>query len=153
MVNYKNKYTTRSVKLSEIKKEWFLVDANGAVLGRMASKIAKIIRGKHKSNYTPHMDCGDNVVVINADKVRLTGNKLEQKEYVRHTGYPGGRKVTIAKDLIEKHPIRLVEKAVKGMLPKNKLGRSINKNLYVYAGDEHDQVAQKPTLINLDDIK
>ncbi|MAZ55846.1 MAG: 50S ribosomal protein L13 [Flavobacteriales bacterium] len=153
MVNYKNKYTTHSVKLSEIKKEWFLVDANGAVLGRMASKIAKIIRGKHKSNYTPHMDCGDNVVVINADKVRLTGNKLEQKEYVRHTGYPGGRKVTIAKDLIEKHPIRLVEKAVKGMLPKNKLGRSINKNLYVYAGDEHDQVAQKPTLINLDDIK
>ena len=153
MVNYKNKYTTHSVKLSEIKKEWFLVDANGAVLGRMASKIAKIIRGKHKSNYTPHMDCGDNVVVINADKVRLTGNKLEQKEYVRHTGYPGGRKVTSAKDLIEKHPIRLVEKAVKGMLPKNKLGRSINKNLYVYAGDEHDQVAQKPTLINLDDIK
>ena len=153
MVNYKNKYTTHSVKLSEIKKEWFLVDANGAVLGRMASKIAKIIRGKHKSNYTPHMDCGDNVVVINADKIRLTGNKLEQKEYVRHTGYPGGRKVTIAKDLIEKHPIRLVEKAVKGMLPKNKLGRSINKNLYVYAGDEHDQVAQKPTLINLDDIK
>ena len=153
MVNYKNKYTTQSVKLSDIKKEWFLVDANGAVLGRMASKIAKIIRGKHKSNYTPHMDCGDNVVVINADKVRLTGNKLEQKEYVRHTGYPGGRKVIIAKDLIEKHPIRLVEKAVKGMLPKNKLGRSINKNLYVYAGDEHDQVAQKPTLINLDDIK
>tara|TARA_Y100001968_G_C19396490_1_gene738633 strand:- start:855 stop:1316 length:462 start_codon:yes stop_codon:yes gene_type:complete len=153
MVNYKNKYATKSVKLSEIQKEWFLVDANGAVLGRMASKIAKLIRGKHKSNYTPHMDCGDNVVVINADKVKLTGNKLEQKEYVRHTGYPGGRKVTIAKDLIEKHPIRLVEKAVKGMLPKNKLGRLINKNLYVYAGEDHEQVAQKPKLINLDDIK
>tara|TARA_B100001250_G_C19804592_1_gene792679 strand:+ start:2307 stop:2768 length:462 start_codon:yes stop_codon:yes gene_type:complete len=153
MVNYKNKYATKSVKLSEIQKEWFLVDANGAVLGRMASKIAKLIRGKHKSNYTPHMDCGDNVVVINADKVKLTGNKLEQKEYVRHTGYPGGRKVTIAKDLIEKHPIRLVEKAVKGMLPKNKLGRSINKNLYVYAGENHEQIAQKPKLINLDDIK
>ena len=153
MVNYKNKYTTQSVKLSDIQKEWFLIDANGAVLGRMASKIAKIIRGKHKPSYTPHMDCGDNVVVINADKVKLTDNKLEQKEYVRHTGYPGGRKVTIAKDLIEKHPIRLVEKAVKGMLPKNKLGRSINKNLYVYPGEEHEQVAQKPKLINLDDIK
>ncbi len=153
MVNYKNKYITQSAKPSDIQKEWVLIDANGAVLGRMASKIAKIIRGKHKSNYTPHMDCGDNVVVINADKVRLTGNKFEQKEYVRHTGYPGGRKVTVAKDLLEKHPIRLVEKAVKGMLPKNKLGRSINKNLYIYAGKEHEQEAQKPKLINLDDIK
>jgi large subunit ribosomal protein L13 len=153
MVNYKNKYITNSVKLSEIQKKWFLVDADGAVLGRMASKIAKIIRGKHKANYTPHMDCGDNVIVINAEKIKLTGDKLNKKEYVRHTGYPGGRKVTLAKDLLANHPIRLIEKAVKGMLPKNKLGRSINKNLYVYAAENHDQIAQKPTLINLDDIK
>tara|TARA_B100001250_G_C19620452_1_gene709119 strand:+ start:97 stop:558 length:462 start_codon:yes stop_codon:yes gene_type:complete len=153
MANYKNKYITKSVHLLGIQKEWFLVDATDAVLGRMASKIAKIIRGKHKPSYTPHMDCGDNVVVINAEKVKLTGSKLEQKEYVRHTGYPGGRKVTLAKDLLEKHPIRLVEKAVKGMLPKNRLGRAINKNLYVYSGKDHEQTAQKPKLINLDDIK
>jgi len=153
MTKYKNKYVTSSAKTTDVNKEWFLVDASGALLGRMASKIAKIIRGKHKTNYTPHLDCGDNVVVINADKIKLSGNKWEQKEYVRHTGYPGGRRVTMAKDLLEKHPIRLIEKAVKGMLPKNKLGRSINKNLYVYAGENHNQMAQKPTLINLDDIK
>ena len=153
MIKYKNKYITSSAKLSDISKEWFLVDADGVVLGRMASKIAKIIRGKHKANYTPHMDCGDNVVVINAEKIKLTGNKLDQKEYVRHTGYPGGRKVTLAKDLIQKYPVRLVEKAVKGMLPKNKLGRLISKNLYVYSGENHNQIAQKPKLINLDDIK
>ena len=151
--NYKNKYTTSSIKKGELHKDWFLVDANGAVLGRMASKIAKIIRGKHKTNYTPHMDCGDNVVVINAEKITLSGNKLYKKEYVRHTGYPGGRKTMLAKDLLEKHPIRLIEKAVKGMLPKNKLGRLINKNLYVYTGENHNQSAQKPKLINLDDIK
>ena len=153
MIKYKNKYITGSAKLSDISKEWFLIDADGVVLGRMASKIAKIIRGKHKANYTPHMDCGDNVVVINAEKIKLTGNKLDQKEYVRHTGYPGGRKVTLAKDLIQKYPVRLVEKAVKGMLPKNKLGRLISKNLYVYSGENHNQIAQKPKLINLDDIK
>tara|TARA_B100000945_G_scaffold114317_1_gene90705 strand:+ start:2222 stop:2683 length:462 start_codon:yes stop_codon:yes gene_type:complete len=153
MIKYKNKYITSSAKLSDISKEWFLIDADGVVLGRMASKIAKIIRGKHKANYTPHMDCGDNVVVINAEKIKLTGNKLDQKEYVRHTGYPGGRKVALAKDLIQKYPVRLVEKAVKGMLPKNKLGRLISKNLYVYSGENHNQIAQKPKLINLDDIK
>ena len=153
MTKYKDKYITNSVKSSEVQKEWLLVDANGALLGRMASKIAKIIRGKHKTNYTPHMDCGDNVVVINAAKIKLSGNKWNQKEYVRHTGYPGGRKVTLAKDLIQKHPTRLVEKAVKGMLPKTKLGISINKNLYVYSGDSHEQTAQSPKLINLDDIK
>ena len=153
MTKYKNKYVTNSVKKTDIKKDWFVVDASGALLGRMASKIAKIIRGKHKANYTPHMDCGDNVVVINADKIKLSGNKWDQKEYVRHTGYPGGRRVTIAKDLLEKHPTRLVEKAVKGMLPKTKLGRAINKNLYVYSGETHQQMAQNPKLLNLDDIK
>jgi large subunit ribosomal protein L13 len=144
MTKYKNKYVTNSVKPTDIKKEWFVVDASGALLGRMASKIAKLIRGKHKANYTPHMDCGDNVVVINAEKVKLSGNKWDQKEYVRHTGYPGGRKVTVAKDLLEKHPTRLVEKAVRGMLPKNRLGRLMNKNLYVYSGQDHNQSAQKP---------
>tara|TARA_Y100000766_G_C18768234_1_gene537059 strand:+ start:94 stop:564 length:471 start_codon:yes stop_codon:yes gene_type:complete len=153
MTKYKNKYVTGSVKTKDIEKDWFVVDASGALLGRMASKIAKIIRGKHKANYTPHMDCGDNVVVINADKIKLSGNKWDQKEYVRHTGYPGGRRVTIAKDLLEKHPTRLVEKAVKGMLPKTKLGRAINKNLYVYSGETHQQMAQNPKLLNLDDIK
>ena len=153
MIKYKNKYVTNSVKPIDVKKEWLLIDASGALLGRMASKIAKIIRGKHKANYTPHMDCGDNVVVINADKIKLSGNKWDQKEYVRHTGYPGGRRVTLAKDLLEKHPTRLVEKAVKGMLPKTKLGRAINKNLYVYAGENHKQIAQNPKLLNLDDIK
>ena len=147
------KYITRSITKKEIKKEWFLVDANDQLLGRMASKIAKIIRGKHKANFTPHMDCGDNVVVINAEKVRLSGNKWEQKEYVRHTGYPGGRKVTLAKDLLHKQPTKIIEKAVKGMLPKNKLGRLIKKNLYVYVGESHNQNAQNPKLINLDDIK
>jgi large subunit ribosomal protein L13 len=153
MRKYKNRYITESISSGDLKKDWVLVNADGALLGRMASKIAKMIRGKHKTNYTPHMDCGDNVVVVNAEKIRLSGNKLDQKEYVRHTGYPGGRKVTIAKDLLAKHPTRLIEKAVRGMLPKNKLGRLINKNLYVYAGENHDQVAQKPTPINLDDIK
>ena len=144
---------TKFVKKSEISSNWFEIDAKNAVVGRLATIIAKIIRGKHKANYTPHMDCGDNVVVINAEKIKLTGNKLDQKEYVRHTGYPGGRKVTLAKDLIQKYPVRLVEKAVKGMLPKNKLGRLISKNLYVYSGENHNQISQKPKLINLDDIK
>jgi len=153
MIKYQNKYITVSAKTKDIEKAWLLVDANGALLGRMASKIAKIIRGKHKTNYTPHIDCGDNIIVINADKIRLSGDKWEKKEYISHTGYPGGRKGILAKDLILKHPTRLVEKAVRGMLPKNKLGRSINKNLYVYAGENHNQMAQNPKLINLDDVK
>ena len=149
----KDKDITKSVKVADINKSWILVDAEGALLGRMASKVAKIIRGKHKPYYTPHLDCGDNVIVINAEKIKLSGNKMDQKEYVRHSGYPGGRKVILAKDLIDKHPTRLIEKAVKGMLPKNKLGRSLYKNLYVYSGSEHSQVAQKPQLVKLDDIK
>ena len=153
MTKYTNTYSTQSISSKDIKKDWLLVNAKGATLGRMASKVAKIIRGKHKTHYTPHMDCGDNVVVINADKVELSGKKWDQKEYVRHTGYPGGRRVVLAKDMLEKHPTRLVEKAIKGMLPKNKLGRSIHKNLFVYSGENHNQEAQKPKLINLDDIK
>tara|TARA_B100000579_G_C22771272_1_gene824087 strand:- start:97 stop:585 length:489 start_codon:yes stop_codon:yes gene_type:complete len=153
MAKYTDRYITKSITPKDIQKKWFLVDADGALLGRMASKVAKIIRGKHKANYTPHMDCGDNVVVVNAEKIKLSGDKMNQKEYVSHTGYPGGQKTILAKDLLVKHPTRLIEKAVKGMLPKNKLGRSIKKNLYVYTGEEHNQEAQKPELINLDDIK
>ena len=145
-------YKTISANSETVNKEWLLVDAEGEVLGRLASKVAKLIRGKHKVNYTPHVDCGDNVIVINAEKVSLTGNKWEAKEYIRHTGYPGGQRKTTAAEMLEKHPERLVEKAVKGMLPKNKLGSKLYKNLYVYVGNEQQQEAQKPTKINLKEI-
>ena len=130
-----------------------MIDVDGLVLGRVASYIANLLRGKHKATFTPHMDCGDNVVVINAEKIELSGRKWDQKEYVRHTGFPGGRRVRAAREMLEKYPTRMVEKAVKGMLPKNKLGRSIFKNLYVYSGDVHKHGAQTPKLLNLDDIK
>ena len=144
---------TASLRKEDIKKDWLLIDAKDIVLGRLATNVSNILRGKHKPTYTPHVDCGDNVVVVNADKIKLSGNKWDQKEYVRHTGYPGGRRVIVAKDLLEKHPTRLIEKAVKGMLPKTKLGRAINKNLYVYSGESHQQMDQKPKVLNLDDIK
>jgi len=123
------------------------------VLGRLASKVAKLIRGKHKPNFTPHVDCGDNVVIINAEKIKLTGNKWNDKTYVRHTGYPGGQRTLSATELFGKDPSRVVEKAVKGMLPKNKLGSALFRNLYVYTGSVHGQEAQKPRTINLNDIK
>ena len=146
-------YKTISANSATVNKEWLLVDAEGETLGRLASKVANLIRGKHKTNFTPHVDCGDNVVVINADKVKLTGNKWEDKEYITFSGYPGGQKRSTATELMAKHPTRMVEKAVKGMLPKSKLGRAISKNLYVYAGAEHKQEAQQPKTINLSDIK
>ena len=130
-----------------------MVDAEGEVLGRLASKVAKLIRGKHKPNFTPHVDCGDNVVIINAEKIKLTGNKWNDKTYVRHTGYPGGQRTLTASELMGKSPVRVVEKAVKGMLPKNKLGSALFRNLYVYEGAAHQQEAQKPRSINLNDIK
>ena len=123
------------------------------VLGRLASKVSKIIRGKYKTNFTPHVDCGDNVVIINAEKIKLTGKKWTDKEYVRHTGYPGGRKVLSAQQVYDKDPRRLIEKAVKGMLPKNKLGAALFRNLYVYVGEEHKQQAQNPKTCNLNNIK
>ena len=129
------------------------MDAEGEVLGRLASKVAKLIRGKHKPNFTPHVDCGDNVVIINAEKIKLTGNKWNDKTYVRHTGYPGGQRMLSANELFAKNPERVVEKAVKGMLPKNKLGSALFRNLYVYNGGDHGQDAQKPRTINLNDIK
>ncbi|MEL4457109.1 50S ribosomal protein L13 [Lutimonas vermicola] len=146
-------YRTVSANKATVNKEWLVVDAEGEVLGRLASKVAKLIRGKHKPNFTPHVDCGDNVVIINAEKIKLTGNKWNDKTYVRHTGYPGGQRTLTANELFGKSPSRVVEKAVKGMLPKNKLGSALFRNLYVYAGGEHQQEAQKPRTINLNDIK
>jgi large subunit ribosomal protein L13 len=146
-------YRTVSANKATVNKEWLVVDAEGEVLGRLASKVAKLIRGKHKPNFTPHVDCGDNVVIINAEKIKLTGNKWNDKTYVRHTGYPGGQRTLSAIELFGKSPNRVVEKAVKGMLPKNKLGSALFRNLYVYTGGEHQQDAQKPKVINLNDIK
>jgi len=146
-------YKTISAKKSTVDKQWMLVDAEGEILGRLASVVAKMLRGKYKTNFTPHMDCGDYVIVINADKVRLTGNKLIDKVYVRHTGYPGGQRFTTPKQLLEKKPIAVIEHAVKGMLPKNKLGSELFRNLHVFAGNEHKHEAQKPKQINIKDIK
>ena len=145
-------FKTLSANKKTVQKQWLLVDATDQVLGRLASKVAKIIRGKYKTNYTPHVDCGDNVVIINAEKIQLTGDKWSQKEYIRHTGYPGGQRSQKAEDLLEKHPTRIIEMAVKGMLPKNKLGSALNKNLHVYIGSDHKNGAQKPKLIDLKDF-
>ncbi len=146
-------YRTVSGNKQTANKKWLVVDAEGQTVGRLASKVAKIIRGKHKTNFTPHADCGDNVIVINAEKIAFSGTKLINKEYVRYTGYPGGQKFTSAQDMLKKHPERLIEKAVKGMLPKNTLGRSLFTNLKVYAGTDHKQEAQKPEVFNLDSFK
>ncbi len=148
-----NSYKTISVKKENVNKEWVLVDAKNEVLGRLASQVAKMIRGKHKPTYTPHIDCGDNVIVINADQVRLTGNKWSDKEYVHYTGHPGGKRTRTPKDLMEKAPTKIIEKAVHGMLPKTKLGNKLQKNLFVYAGEEHPHEAQKPKKVNLKEIK
>ena len=146
-------YKTVSANKNTVNKEWLVVDADGQTLGRFASKVAMLLRGKYKTNYTPHVDCGDNIVVINAEKIILTGNKGNDKSYIRHTGYPGGQRSLTATEMFEKDPTRLVEKAVKGMLPKNKLGAAIYRNLYVYAGGEHKQAGQEPKAINLNDLK
>ncbi len=146
-------YKTISANKATANKEWILIDAENQVLGRLASIAAKFLRGKYKTNFTPHADTGDYVVIINADKIRLTGKKWEQKEYIRHTGYPGGQRITTAKQLMEKKPEGMVERAIKGMLPKNKLGADLFRNLYVYAGSQHEQEAQKPKKINLNSIR
>ncbi|HNZ71496.1 MAG TPA: 50S ribosomal protein L13 [Prolixibacteraceae bacterium] len=146
-------YKTVSANSATVTKEWVVVDAEGQVLGRLASKVAKILRGKNKPSYTPHVDCGDNVIVINAEKVILTGKKLTDKEYVRHSGYPGGQTFQSAEDILKKYPERLVEKAVRGMLPKNRLGRELFRNLRVVIGENHDHEAQKPRVIDLNSIR
>ncbi len=146
-------YKTISANKATANKEWIIVDADGQVLGRLASKVAKILRGKNKSNFTPHADCGDNVIVINAEKVALTGKKMSDKVYIRHTGYPGGQRQQTATEVMAKFPERLVEKAVKGMLPKNSLGRKLYTNLHVVIGAEHKYEAQKPKVVDLNTIK
>ena len=137
-------YKTVSANAATVQKDWIVVDAQSAVLGRFASEVAKILRGKTKPGFTPHVDCGDNVIVINAEKIRLTGKKWNDKVYVRHTGFPGGQRIATPKILMQKSPITLVQKAVKGMLPKNRLGNKLYGNLYVYAGPEHPHAAQQP---------
>lgn len=144
-----NSFKTVSLNSATVEKNWVIIDADSQVLGRMASEVAKMIRGKHKPSYTPHVDCGDNVIVINADKIRLTGNKWTDKQYVRHTGYPGGQRFETPNSLKAKSSTRIIEKAVKGMLPINRLGRQLFKNLYVYEGAEHPHAAQNPKEVKL----
>ncbi len=146
-------YKTISANDATVKKAWIVIDANDEILGRLASKVAYILRGKHKPDFTPHVDCGDNVIVLNAEKVRLTGNKMTNKQYVRHTGYPGGQRFTTPEELLNKKPEAIIEKAVKGMLPKNRLGSKLFKNLFVYTGDKHPHEAQTPKKVSLNEIK
>ncbi len=146
-------YKTISANDTDVQKEWYIVDATNQILGRLSSKVAKILRGKNKPGFTPHIDCGDSVVIINAEKIRLTGKKWTDKKYVRYSGYPGGQKFTTPEELINKRPVKIIEMAVKGMLPKNKLGNAIFKNLFVYSGSEHPHQAQKAKEIDLDLIK
>ena len=145
-------YKTIATNKSTANKLWVLIDAEGQTLGRLASKVAILLRGKHKPNFTPHVDCGDNVVVVNASKVNLTGKKWEDKTYIRYTGYPGGQRTLTANQLFDKNPSTIIEKSVKGMLPKNKLGAALFRNLHVYNNTNHDQEAQKPVSINLNDV-
>jgi large subunit ribosomal protein L13 len=142
-------YKTVSANNATVQKEWFVLDATNQVLGRLSSQVASILRGKHKTSFTPHVDCGDNVIIINAEKVRLTGKKWNEKEYVRHTGYPGGQRITTPAQVAVTDPGKIIETAVKKMLPRNRLGNAIFGNLYVYAGNEHPHTAQQPKELKL----
>lgn len=146
-------YKTISANAATVDKNWVIVDAEGHTLGRLASNVAVLLRGKHKTNYTPHVDCGDNVIVLNAEKIKISGAKQQQKEYIWHTGYPGGQKSMTFEEAMKKSPVRVVESAIKGMLPKNRLGSVLFKNLYVYEGTEHKHEGQQPKEININDIK
>jgi len=148
-----NSYKTISANSNTVDKNWVLVDASNQILGRLSSKIAKLLRGKHKPNFTPHVDCGDNVIVINARKIKLSGKKWNLKKYIRYTGYPGGQKSETAQELFDKNPIKLVEKSVKGMLPKNKLGSKLFRNLKVYPENDHKHDGLNPTKININEFK
>ncbi|SUP44738.1 50S ribosomal protein L13 [Veillonella criceti] len=142
--------TTYMANPNTIERKWYVVDAEGKTLGRLAAEVAKVLRGKNKPTFTPHVDTGDHVIVINAEKVRFTGKKLTQKTYFRHSGYPGGSRFVTLGNMLEKHPERVVEMAVRGMLPKNKLGAQIYRKLNVYAGPEHPHAAQKPEVLEFD---
>lgn len=146
-------YKTISANKATVNKEWLLVDAQGEILGRLAAKVAKLLRGKYKPGFTPHVDCGDNVIIINADKVRLTGNKMSDRKHFRHSGYPGGQRIESPAAILAKTPDKLVRHAIKGMLPKNSLGRQIYRNLHVFITSEHTHEAQKPKSINLNSLK
>ena len=146
-------YKTVSANRATVTKDWVHVDADGQTLGRLCSVVAKLLRGKNKTNFTPHVDCGDNVIITNASKINLTGKKWTDKSYIRHTGYPGGQRSLTAQELYNKNPERLIEKSVKGMLPKNKLGAAIFRNLKVYADANHDHEAQQPKTLTLNEIK
>ena len=146
-------YKTISANAATIQKDWYVIDATDEVLGRLASQVAKILRGKNKPSFTPHADCGDYVIVINADKVKLTGKKMTEKEYVRDTGHPGGQRFATPEDYLNRRPTFVIEHAVKGMLPKTRLGEAIIKNLKVYAGAEHPHAAQNPKAIKLNELK
>ncbi len=135
---------TKSIQEEELQRDWYVVDAQGQTLGRLASQIATVLRGKHKPTYTPHTDCGDYVIIVNADKIHVTGQKMTQKMYYRHSGYPGGLKEVMLRDQLQKFPDRVLEQAVRGMLPKNKLGRRMFKKLKIYAGPNHPHQAQQP---------
>ena len=137
-------------KKETVERSWYVIDAEGLPLGRVATKAANILRGKHKVTFTPHIDCGDYVIIVNAEKVKLTGNKLDQKMYYNHSGFPGGLRERNAKTMIENYPVEMVERAVKGMIPHNRLGRQVAKKLFVYAGPEHKHSAQKPVSITID---
>ena len=142
-------YKTKSANKETVERKWFVVDAEGKTVGRLCTQIAHILRGKHKPSYTPHVDCGDYIIVLNAEKVKFTGNKMNAKEYQTYSGYPGGQKIATAKEVLQKHPERIVEMAVKGMLPKNRLGRAMYKKLFVYTGDVHPHAAQQPQPLTL----
>ncbi|WP_128547917.1 50S ribosomal protein L13 [Larkinella soli] len=143
-------YKTISANKATVQKDWVVIDAENQVLGRLASQAAKIIRGKHKPSYTPHVDCGDHVIIINAEKIKLTGKKMNDKVYVRHTGYPGGQRFRTPREMISKNPAFILEHAIKGMLPKNRLGRRLFTSLHVYAGTKHPHTSQQPKEVNLD---
>ncbi|MEY2948890.1 MAG: 50S ribosomal protein L13 [Saprospiraceae bacterium] len=142
-------YKTKSANKETVEQKWFVVDAEGKTVGRLCTQIAHVLRGKHKPSYTPHVDCGDYIIVLNAEKVKFTGNKMNAKEYQTYSGYPGGQKIATAKEVLQKHPERIVEMAVKGMLPKNRLGRAMYKKLFVYTGDVHPHAAQQPQPLTL----
>lgn len=147
-LSYKTVYANKAT----VNKEWVLVDAEGETLGRLASRVAYILRGKNKVNFTPNVDCGDNVIIINAEKVKISGTKEEDKIYVRHTGYPGGQRFATAKELLQKNPAAIIEKAVKKMLPRTRLGRAVYGNLHVYAGASHPHEAQQPKKLDIKSV-